>query len=117
VQLPFIELMKEESGISTPCVLSSELKVSGRRNEKLVNICKALGGTHFIVKPGTEDYHPPEEFEPFGIKLMLWKPELAAYPQLWGSFEPNLSALDYLMNCGPAGEAERSGQREATRVR
>jgi hypothetical protein len=99
--LPIIEFLKRELGIKTPCYLSSQLNVPGNRNEKLVNLCKHFNGTHFIVKPGTEEYHPVCEFLPFGIKFYHLQYSNYQYAQLYGVFEPMLSAVDYLFNRGP----------------
>jgi hypothetical protein len=100
VLMPLIELIKRELGIKTLSILSSELGVAGSGNEKLVNLCKHFDGTHFIVKPNTQDYHPQNEFLPKGIDFKYWQPTALVYPQLHGEFEPGLGALDYLMNCG-----------------
>lgn len=101
VALPFIDLMRREFQIGTPVHLSSSLKIGGQRNEKLVKICQHFGGTHFIVKPGTDGYHPVEEFAPFGIKFAYLSYSNVTYRQLHGAFEPMLSGLDFLLNEGP----------------
>lgn len=101
VALPFIELMREAFCIETPMYLSSTLAVAGKRNEKLVDICKHFGGTHFIVKPGTQGYHPREDFEPGGIQFAYLSYSHVVYPQLHGPYEAMLSGLDFLFNCGP----------------
>jgi hypothetical protein len=101
IAVPIIEFLKRELDIATPCFLSSEIEVQGGSNEKLRNLCTKFDATHFIVKPGTEHYHPREEFEPFGLRFAYLTYSNIVYPQLHGDFEPNLSALDYLLNCGP----------------
>ncbi|RDV03171.1 WbqC family protein [Undibacter mobilis] len=101
IVLPLIHIMREAFCISTPFHLSSDLAAEGSRNGKLIKICRMLDGTHFIVKPGTEAYHPPSEFEQEGIRLTFLSYSKFTYPQLHGAFEPMLSALDYLLNCGP----------------
>lgn len=101
IVMPLIMLLKDAFGIDTPMILSSALAIAGERNEKLVSICKRLDGTHFIVKPGTEGYHPPAEFLPYGVSLAYLSYSKPVYPQLHGAFEGFLSALDYLLNCGP----------------
>lgn len=103
IALPLIEFMKKELGIQTPCYRSSEIPVEGSANVKLVNLCKHFEGTHFVVKPGTTDYHPVEEFQPHGLEFFPIHYSKSEYPQQYGPFEPYLSALDYLMNCGPGG--------------
>jgi hypothetical protein len=113
IVLPYIYFLKQELQIQTPCHRSSELSVTGSRNEKLVNLCKHFGGTGFIVKPGTEDYHPSEEFIPHGIELTHLKYTAMEYPQLHGCFEANLSALDYILNCGPTNLKEILDQRRS----
>lgn len=100
--MPLIHFLKRELGIVTPCHLSSAIGADGLRNAKLVSICKALNGTHFVVKPGTEDYHPPQEFQPDGIEFHKLSYNLFRYPQLHGEFIPGLSAIDFVLNCGPA---------------
>ncbi|MBN2301071.1 MAG: WbqC family protein [Lentisphaerae bacterium] len=111
VIIPLIDFLKRELGIATPCRLSSEIGVTGNRNEKLVGLCKHFQGTHFVVKPNTHDYHPAEEFEPHGIRFHYLEYSKVEYPQLHGKFEPYLSALDFVMNCGPGVFASYYGKR------
>src|SRR5262249_36242746 len=101
IVLPSIALIRRAFGVDTDIHLSSKLGIAGERNEKLVRICKHFGASHFIVKPGTEHYHPLGEFEPHGIRFAYLSYSNLIYPQLHGVFEPMLSALDYLLNCGP----------------
>jgi hypothetical protein len=95
------ELFRSFLAIETPCYRSSQLQVSGQGNEKLVNLCRELGADTFIVKPGTESYHPREYFEAHNIGFKYFTPESRSYPQLHDGFLPGLSILDYAMNCGP----------------
>ena len=99
--IPFIQFIADAFEISTPLIRSSELKILSTQNQKLIDICKSLEGTHFIVKPGTEDYHPPKLFNQSQIELTHLIYSEVEYPQLHGKFAPFLSALDFLLNCGP----------------
>lgn len=101
LNIALAELFREFLGIRTPCQASSALQVEGEANVKLVNLCRALGADGFIVKPGTEDYHPRAHFEPHGVGFRYFTPEPRIYPQLHGEFLKGLSILDYAMNCGP----------------
>lgn len=101
LNITLAELLRAYLGIQTPCYRSSELRVGGQANEKLVNLCRALGADTFVVKPGTEHYHPKEYFEAHGIGLRYFTPGSKSYPQEHGSFIPGLSALDFALNCGP----------------
>ncbi len=100
LNIAFIEMLKDYLGIDVPTYRSSELNVKGKANEKLVNICKKLGADKFVVKPGTEDYHPRGYFEPHGIGFAYFDPDVRTYSQIHGDFIPRLSILDYAMNCG-----------------
>lgn len=101
IALPLIKLLQNAFQIETPVHLSSDLGIEGENNAKLVKICQHLRGTHFIVKGGTDHYHPRQAFEPHGIAFATIIYSKPIYPQLHGAFEPMLSALDYLLNCGP----------------
>jgi hypothetical protein len=100
IVLPIIEFLSTEFGITTPVELSSNIPSSNQGNRKLVDICNHLHGTHFVVRSNSETYHPPEEFAPFHIKFARLDYSSFQYSQLHGPFEGNLSALDYLLNCG-----------------
>lgn len=101
INITLIEFFKSYLGISTPSFISSKLSLEGQANIKLVNMCKSLKAEYFIVKPGTEGYHPPDIFAANGIafKYFIWQPE--SYKQLYGDFVSGLSILDFAMNCGP----------------
>lgn len=101
LNISIIEFFKKYLGIQTPTHRSSQLKVEGIANQKLVSLCKEFKADHFIVKPDTEEYHPKDFFASHGIAFTYFAPPQRAYVQLHGPFIPHLSALDYAMNCGP----------------
>jgi hypothetical protein len=87
---------------------SSDLGVHGTGNERLINLVRAVGGTEYLSGTGALDYLRPELFDAAGINLSLQAFRHPTYPQLWGAFEPYLSVLDVMMNCG-------TGAREVVR--
>jgi hypothetical protein len=99
INIKFIELLKGKLSISTPCYLSSKINVDGKGNKKLVNLCRHFEATHFIVKPNTSDYHPGNEFKPYGISFIELDYIFIQYQQLHGDFIHGLSILDFLFNC------------------
>ncbi len=101
LNIAFIESFRNYLGIKTPCYRSSEITVEGTANDKLINLCHHFGATKFIVKPGTEEYHPKEYFQNGGIDFEYFTATNQTYPQMHGPFIPGLSILDYAMNCGP----------------
>jgi hypothetical protein len=102
------ELFRKYLAIDTPCFQSSRLNAGGDGNEKLVNLCRELGADTFIVKPGTEHYHPREYFEARGVAFKYFTPAEMLYPQLHGNSVAGLSILDYAMNCGPGSLAKEA---------
>jgi hypothetical protein len=101
LNIALIELFREFLGISVTCYRSSKLNLKGQSNEKLINMCNKLGTDKFIVKLNTEHYHPKEFFYKHGIDFIYFDYKSLCYKQLYSEFIPNLSILDYAMNCGP----------------
>ncbi len=69
---------------------------------RLVEVCTALGATHYIAGKGGANYLRVEEFEKAGITV-LWQafdPGAVVYPQYGEGFLPGLSMLDCLCNAG-----------------
>ncbi len=87
-------------GIRTPIVKASDLNISSRKEERILDICSVLKADEYYSGLGAAAYQSKENFEKRGIKLTYtdYKPFL--YSQLWEPFEYNLSVLDYLLNCG-----------------
>ena len=57
----------------------------------------------YVTLPLVGKYLEPDKFRASGIKLDFVRFRPPVYPQLWGDFRYNLSALDLLLNCGPKG--------------
>ncbi len=98
--LETINLIKEEMGIETPLLRSSEMKLSGEKTERLVSICRELGATHYLSGESGSDYISQEDFSNQGIELEYQNYEHPVYPQRYTGFVPHLSAIDLLFNCG-----------------
>jgi hypothetical protein len=71
--------------------------------ERLVELVMEVGGTHYLSGAGGKHYLRKELFWDEGMMVSFSTFDAVEYPQLWnsrGGFLPNMSVLDYLMNCG-----------------
>ena len=98
--LETIQFLKEEMGIETPLLRSSEMKPGGEKTERLVSICRELGATHYLSGESGSNYIAEEDFSSQGIALEYQNYEHPVYPQRYTGFVPHLSAIDLLFNCG-----------------
>ncbi|MBC8287086.1 MAG: WbqC family protein [Nitrospinae bacterium] len=98
--LETIILLKEELGVETPLLRSSQMEISGQKTERLLSICRELGATHYLSGEAASDYILEANFSSQGIELEYQKYDHPVYPQRYPGFVPQLSAIDLLFNCG-----------------
>lgn len=96
----FIEKILFFLGIKKKILKSSELAMSGEKTDRLVNICKILGGETYLSGIGAKDYLEIDKFEKEKIKVVFQEFVSPVYPQLYNNFVSNLSVVDLLFNCG-----------------
>lgn len=87
-------------GIETPVLYSSTMGVEGKNSELILNLCKHVGATTYLSGPFGRDYLDIEAFESVGINLQFDDYTHPVYPQVHGAFEPYMSIVDLLLNCG-----------------
>lgn len=87
--------------IATPLRFSSEIKVEGRKDELVLNLCKAVGATIYLSGPLGRNYLREELFKDAGIEVRYHDYRHPVYRQVYPGFEPGMCALDLLLNCGP----------------
>jgi len=98
--------------IDTRIILLSDLGIGARGNKLLVEICRALGASHYLAQSPARKYLEPNLFRNARIELDYFRMPVLIYPQLWGSFIPNLSAFDLVFNCGPKARAILTAAKE-----
>jgi len=87
---------QEVFDIRVETLFSSDLKVPGQSNQRLINLLKAVDGTHYLTGTGSRAYLDEQMFAKEGIAVEWQEFQHPIYPQLYGSFIPNLSCLDVL---------------------
>ena len=86
----------------TSFLRSSEIPdVAGAKTDRLINILKKVGATHYISGPSAKDYIENEKFAQAGISLEYMAYNYPAYPQLYPPFDPQISIIDLMFMCGP----------------
>ncbi len=102
--------MRRFLGVETPVVDVAGMSFEGTKTDLVVDICRKLGGTAYLSSDGEAAYIEREKFEAAGLRqnYLGWQP--TPYPQLFGEFVPNLSAIDLLFNCGPESRAVIEGK-------
>lgn len=95
-----IGIITEYLDIDTKIVFSSEMQVSGNKNEKLINICKRLDASEYYSGLAAQNYLDNELFNKNGINIAFQHYQYPLYPQLHGNFVSHLSTIDLLFNCG-----------------
>lgn len=94
------EYIAKRFGITPKFVRSSEFAIGTKREEKVIDLCVAVGGTRYISGNGARVYQDPEHFAVRGVELTYLDYKPIEYPQLWQGFLPCMSVLDYIFNCG-----------------
>lgn len=86
--------------IDTPLRMSSEFSPVGSKTDRLIDILQKADATTYLSGPKAKDYLEPEKFAEAGIQLQYKLYQYKDYPQLWVPFEPAVTILDLLFNCG-----------------
>jgi len=89
-------------GIRTKLYFSSQMKVSGKKDELILNLCRELGATVYLSGPLGRDYLHEDAFRRQGIAVRYHDYRHPTYPQVYPGFEAYMAALDLLFNAGPA---------------
>lgn len=91
----------EALGVGARVVRLSDLGVLGQGAALLAAACRALGEEEIIVHGGSGAGIDRPALAAAGLTVTPVWPRTPVYPQLWGEFLANLSALDLLLCCGP----------------
>lgn len=87
--------------INVPILTASEQGFRGEKSDLVLDMCIKCGATEYIFGAQGRGYADLEAFERAGIKVWFQDYQHPTYPQLHGGFEPYMSILDLVMNCGP----------------
>lgn len=96
---------------TTRYVRSSELGVTGTKTDRLVNVLRKVGASHYLSGPSARDYIDEKLFEDSGIALEWMTYDYPEYPQLYPPYDPHVSVLDLLFMTG-----DRAGEHLLPRV-
>jgi hypothetical protein len=100
INITIIKIVLEAYGITTPIVMESSLSITTTSTQRIVGICKNLGGDTYLSGSGGKDYMDESLFTDAGIKLEYQKFDHPVYRQVFDGFEPYMCILDHLFNCG-----------------
>lgn len=101
LNLAALDYLTANFGIQTPVLRQSDLRTRAKGDLLLVEICRRLDADVLLVPREVRKYLDPRPFADRHISLDFVAPPAPVYPQLWGDFIANLSAVDLLLNCGP----------------
>jgi|SaaInlStandDraft_1057018.scaffolds.fasta_scaffold32453_3 hypothetical protein len=101
----FIKQICSKIGIKTKFINSSSLKSNeGKKDIRLVSICKELNAEKYLSPLGSSDYielsSPGGEFTRNNITLNYQNYTHPVYHQIYGDFVSHMSILDLLFNVG-----------------
>jgi len=119
LNIEIIDSIKSSLGITTKTVrASSLLNVPGKKDEKLVNMCKSLLMEDYLSPIGARDYINEislgGEFVRQGLNLFYQNYKHPVYEQGYGDFLSHMSIVDLLCNYGFNDSLEiiRSGRKK-----
>jgi len=97
----FIAAICDMLNVTTPITWASDYEARDTPSERLIDLCRAVGGTRYLSGPNARDYLDVAAFAAEGIAVEFADysgyPE---YPQPHGAFEHHVSVLDLLFCTG-----------------
>ena len=94
------KLISNILGIKTDFINSLELKCKGKKDNKVINICKKLGADYYLSGPAAKDYINPKKFKDEKIILDYIDYKYLEYNQLYKPFTHFVTILDLIFNFG-----------------
>lgn len=98
------QLFVRQLGIETRLVNSSEIPTAGTSTDRLVELCRSVGGTEYLSGAyAVQAYLDPAVMEAAGVRLAFQEWTAPTYSQLYPSagFLADLAIVDLLFNEGP----------------
>lgn len=96
-----ILLARELGFTSTRFMRSSELSnIDGQKTDRVINVLKQVGATHYLCGPSASSYMEPEKFATAGISFEYMQYNYPEYSQLHPPYDPFVSILDLLFMTG-----------------
>jgi len=100
LNISIIKFFCNKLGIKSEFVKSSDLQISTRREDKIIDICSTLGCDTYYSGSGAKAYQKEEHFLRKGIELKYSEYRVFEYKQQFPGFQSNVTVIDFLMNCG-----------------
>lgn len=100
--------------LKTKILFSSEIPSTGKKDKKLLSICKYLNATHYLSGNAAKEYLREPLFISEGITVEWHNYNHPYYNQLWlreQGFISHLSVIDLLFNHGPDSLAILTNQK------
>jgi hypothetical protein len=102
LNIALIERIKTVFGLDRrPAVRSSELSLREDPTDRLIDICRKLKADAYLSGRDGVKYMDLERFKQSGIQIIIQEFVHPFYPQLFKKFQPRMSVVDLLFNCGP----------------
>jgi hypothetical protein len=99
----FLEGVNRLLGIRTPLSWSMDYDVRDGRIERLIDLCKRVGATHYLSGPSAKAYLDPLTFEQEGVHVEFMSYDgYRPYEQPHPPFDHYVSIVDLLFSVGPA---------------
>jgi len=87
--------------IKTPIIKSSGLNTEGKKEDKIINICKKLNATELYDSKAAQNILKLDKFSENGIRVKFQDYRHPVYIQEYKPFLPFMSVIDLLFQYGP----------------
>jgi WbqC-like protein family len=102
-----VRLLADRLGVRTPISLASEVPgLPAGADDRLVALCRHFGAAEYLAGAGGAAYMDMRTYQEASVRVSFQSFRHPIHEQAYPGFEPNLSAIDLLLNCGP-GSIER----------
>jgi hypothetical protein len=100
INITGIETISRYLGLSCSFFRASDFPSINRSTERLVELSREVGASHYLTGHGALNYLTPEPFEAEGVEVEIIDYQRTPYPQLFQGFDPHVSILDLIANTG-----------------
>ncbi len=100
-----IEAISGYLGLHCTFLRASDFPSANKSTERLVELSREVGTSHYLTGHGALNYLTPEPFEAEGMAVEIIDYRRSPYPQLFEGFDPHVSILDLIANTGQKAAA------------